>query len=245
MSSAAYTVKTPVFEGPLELLLTLIEKRKLFVSDIALSEVADDFITYVKSHPEMPVDESSQFVLVASTLVLIKSKSLLPNMKLTSEEEQSIDDLERRLKLYERFRELSLSLKALLGHTVIFAREQAMPPIRVFAPSGDMNLQSLSLAITQVLTHLPREEKNTEVKVKKVVSLEEVMGKLTARIERAMKLSFKEFTGDAGQKVDIIVSFLALLELVKQGNIDANQEEEFADISIESKQVGTPKYYYE
>jgi len=244
MSSAAYTVKTPVFEGPLELLLTLIEKRKLFVSDIALSHVADDFITYVKSHPEMPVDESSQFVLVASTLVLIKSKSLLPNMKLTSEEEQSIDDLERRLKEYERFRELSLFIKSLFGHNPIFAPEKETPNISVFAPSSDMTLENLSGAILSVIDNLPQpEKKNPEVKVKKIISLEEVMDGLKHRIERALSLSFKEFTGDTADRVHVIVSFLALLELVKEGSIDALQGDTYSDIQIESQDVSTPKYF--
>ncbi|PIR38391.1 MAG: hypothetical protein COV34_02175 [Candidatus Zambryskibacteria bacterium CG10_big_fil_rev_8_21_14_0_10_42_12] len=243
MSSAAYTVKTPVFEGPLELLLNLIEKRKLFVSDIALSEVADDFISYVKSHPEMPVDESSQFVLVASTLVLIKSKSLLPNMKLTSEEEQSIDDLERRLKEYERFRELSLFIKSLFGHNPMFAPEKEVPKISVFAPSSDMTLPNLSGAILSVIDNLPEPTtKDPHVTVKKVVSLEQVMDNLKHRIERALSLSFKEFTRDAKDRVHVIVSFLALLELVKQGNIEADQKDTYSDIHIETQDVGTPKY---
>lgn len=242
MSSAAYTVKTPVFEGPLELLLNLIEKRKLFVSDIALSTVADDFITYVKSHPEMPVDESSQFVLVASTLVLIKSKSLLPNMKLTSEEEQSIDDLEKRLKEYERFRELSLFVKSIFGVTPLFTPQKEVSKISVFAPSPDMTLENLSEAMNSVLYNLPKTETNPKVSVKKTVSLEDVMDNLKKRIERALSLSFKEFTGDATDRVHVIVSFLALLELVKQGNIDAEQQDTFSDIKIESQDIGTPTY---
>lgn len=242
MSSAAYTVKTSVFEGPLELLLNLIEKRKLFVSDIALSQVADDFISYVKTHPEMPVDESSQFVLVASTLVLIKSKSLLPNMKLTSEEEQSIDDLEKRLKEYERFRELSLFIKSIFGVTPLFAPQKEVSKISVFAPSRDMTLENLGDAMNSVLHNLPKTETNPEVKVRKVISLEEVMNNLAKRIEQALSLSFKEFTGDTADRVDVIVSFLALLELVKQGNIDAEQKETFSDIQIESQSIDTPKY---
>ena len=242
MSSAAYTVKTSVFEGPLELLLNLIEKRKLFVSDIALSQVADDFISYVKTHPEMPVDESSQFVLAASTLVLIKSKSLLPNMKLTSEEEQSIDDLEQRLKEYERFRELSLFVKSIFGVTPLFAPQKEVSKISVFAPSSDMTLDNLSDAMNSVLHNLPKTETNPEVKVRKVISLEEVMNNLSKRIERALSLSFKEFTGDTANRVDVIVSFLALLELVKQGNIDAEQKETFSNIQIESQSINTPKY---
>ncbi len=243
MSSATYTVKTPVFEGPLDLLLTLIEKRKVFVSDIALADVAEDFISYIKSHPEIPVDESAEFLIVASTLVLIKSKSLLPNMKLTSEEEESIDDLERRLKLYEKFREISGTIKELFGVNRIFTPSHNIPPVRVFAPSEEMRVPNLYTAIQDVINNLPEQAaKNPEVKVKKVISLDEMMSRLSTRIERAMKLSFKEFTGNSTEKVNIIVSFLALLELMKQGHIDAQQEGDFSDISIESQNINTPRY---
>lgn len=242
MSSAAYTVKTPIFEGPLELLLNLIEKRKLFVSDIALRDVADDFVSYVKSHPEIPVEESAEFLVVASTLVLIKSKSLLPHMKLTTEEEQSIDDLEHRLKLYERYRELSLSIGKLFGHNPIFAPENSMPQMRVFAPSPDMDILHLHGAIYDVIERLPKEKKEPEVKVRKVISLEDMMERLAERIERAVSLSFKEFTGSGEDRHTVLVSFLALLELVKQGSIDARQGKEFDDIKIESQTIATPKY---
>ena len=81
-----FQIKTEAFEGPLDLLLALIEKRKLFISDISLAEVADDFIEYIKTFDEFPVDMTANFILIASTLLLIKSKSLLPSMTLTSEE---------------------------------------------------------------------------------------------------------------------------------------------------------------
>ncbi|HVT74797.1 MAG TPA: segregation/condensation protein A, partial [Candidatus Paceibacterota bacterium] len=97
-----FTVKQERFEGPLELLLDLIEKRKLFVNDVSLSKVADDYIGYVNNLGEFPVAEGAQFVLIASTLLLIKSKSLLPTLELTTDEQASIDDLNRRLKIYER-----------------------------------------------------------------------------------------------------------------------------------------------
>lgn len=242
MSSAAYTVKTPIFEGPLELLLTLIEKRKLFVNDIALAEVADDFIAYLKSHPDIPVEEASEFVMIASALVLIKSKSLLPNMKLTHEEEESIGNLEQRLRTYERFKQLSLSIQSLFGHNRIFAPDQKIPSIKVFAPSPDMDVSHLHGAIWDIIGNLPRPEKNPEITVKKIISLEEMMQKLSGRIERAMKLSFKEFSGDSSERVHVIVSFLALLELIKQGEVDAEQHNEFEDISIESHTITTPKY---
>ncbi|MDE2172553.1 MAG: segregation/condensation protein A, partial [Patescibacteria group bacterium] len=100
-----FTVKTQTFEGPLDLLLDLIEKRKFFISDISLAKVTDDFITHIKQFENMPMGESAHFILVASTLLLIKSKSLLPELALSVEEQGDIRDLETRLKIYKRIKE--------------------------------------------------------------------------------------------------------------------------------------------
>ena len=107
-----YKIKTEVFEGPLELLLDLVEKRKLFINEISLAQVADDYIAHLKQFEKMPVDFVSNFLIVASTLILIKSKSLLPTLSLTEEETHDIDELERRLKEYQKIRELSVNIKS-------------------------------------------------------------------------------------------------------------------------------------
>ena len=111
----SYTVKTGVFEGPLDLLLDLVTKRKLFVNDVSLSQVTDDFIKYLEGHEEFPLGESAEFIVVASTLMLIKSRSLLPMIKRTDEEEESIQDLENRLVLYAKVKELATGLKNIFG----------------------------------------------------------------------------------------------------------------------------------
>ena len=98
-----YHVKTEQFEGPLDLLLSLIEKRKLFISDFSLSRVADDYISHIRTFERFPMNDVANFLLVASTLVLIKSKTLLPELDLTKEEETDIDDLKKRLALFEIF----------------------------------------------------------------------------------------------------------------------------------------------
>ena len=113
MEAQSYKVKTSVFEGPLELLLNLVEKRKLLINEVSLAKVADDFITYAKGLEKFPVAESANFILIASTLVLIKSRSLLPALALTEEEEGSVVELEQRLKIYQRTRQLSHQVAAL------------------------------------------------------------------------------------------------------------------------------------
>jgi chromatin segregation and condensation protein Rec8/ScpA/Scc1 (kleisin family) len=134
MEALKYSVKTPVFEGPLDLLLDLIEKRKLFVSDVSLSQVTDDFIAYIESHEEFPISESAEFIVVASTLMLLKSRSLLPSLELTEEEEGSIEDLERRLKIYARVKELSVEIRKIFGKQIIFEKLPSKKEVIVFSP---------------------------------------------------------------------------------------------------------------
>ncbi|HEY9480793.1 MAG TPA: ScpA family protein [Candidatus Paceibacterota bacterium] len=241
----SFTVKQEHFEGPLELLLDLIEKRKLFVNDVSLAKVADDYIEYVKTLGEFPVADSAQFVLVASTLLLIKSKSLLPTLNLTTEEQASIEDLERRLKVYERMRTLSQKIKPLFGAQVLFSRgERRLDP--VFAPDADMTLANLLDAAKRVLQNLPKREFLPKVVVDKVISLEQMIESLTKRVSESLKMSFREFSGgqkgNPTEKVNVIVSFLAMLELVKQGIINVSQERHFDDIHMETEQVGVPRY---
>jgi segregation and condensation protein A len=244
----SFTVKQEHFEGPLEVLLDLIEKRKLFVNDVSLAKVADDYIAYIRNLGEFPVADSAHFVLIASTLLLIKSKSLLPNLNLTTDEQASIDDLNRRLKLYERMRELSAKVRPMLGTNVMFARgERRLDP--VFSPDADMTLANIFVAAGRVLANLPKREFLPKVIVDKVISLEDMITDLTKRVSDTLKMSFKQFAGEKrgsdgekAEKVNIIVSFLAMLELVKQGIINVTQEKHFEDINMETEQVGVPKY---
>jgi segregation and condensation protein A len=94
-NNTIYKVKTETFEGPLDLLLSLIEKRKLFINDISLAKVADDYVSHIQSLGNFPIADSANFILIASTLLLIKSKSLLPQLTLSEEEQTNVDDLEK------------------------------------------------------------------------------------------------------------------------------------------------------
>lgn len=244
MNAMAFTVKQTHFEGPLDLLLELIEKRKLFVNDVSLAKVADDYIAYVKNLSEFPVSDSAHFVLIASTLLLIKSKSLLPTLNLTTEEQASIDDLQLRLRIYERMRSLSLSLRPLFGKHFLFARgERKLDP--VFSPDPEMTLENIFASAQQVLKNIPKREFLPKVVVDKVISLEEMITNLTERISSNFKMSFHEFSSKAGkaERVHVIVSFLAMLELVKQGVISVSQENHFEDIHMETEAVpSVPRY---
>jgi segregation and condensation protein A len=240
-----FKVRVGEFEGPLELLLDLVEKRKLHISDISLSQVADEFIEHIKSFEEFPMSDSADFILVASTLLLIKSKSLLPNLDLTPEEKGNIEDLENRLADYKKYKELSLGLGKIFGNFLYFAKEK---PIRlnsvIFFPTNDITLASLKNALAETLQNIPKKiETLPKLTVTKIISLEEMVDRLTDRIKNSLRTSFKDFSNmGKAEKVDVIVSFLAMLELVKQGSVRVIQEKHFEDIQIENENTGIPTY---
>ncbi len=243
IANTTYKVKTESFEGPLDLLLSLIEKRKLFINDISLSKVSDDYVAYIQTMGNFPIADSADFILIASTLLLIKSKSLLPNLTLTEEEEGDIENLELRLKIYQRMRELSKHVKDKFGDKIIFSAQprKAEP---VFSPDESMTATNFYQAIKNAICNLPKPEKSLpKVVVKKIISLEETIENLTKRIQSSFKMSFREFSKFGQQeKVNVIVSFLAMLELVKQGVVRVNQERRTDDIQMESGSVGVPHY---
>lgn len=238
-----FKVKVGEFEGPLDLLLNLIEKRKLHISQVSLAQVADDYVAYLKSEDDgQSMEAMANFIMVASTLMLIKSLALLPGLQLNEEEKSDISNLEDRLKQLQRVRELSLHVKERLGKEIIFTQTERSKKVTVFAPTDEIKIPNLLTAIKELIKNLPKVEAIPEKVIRKVVSLEEVISDLAKRVGQAMKMSFKDFVKDKADKVNIIVSFLGMLELVKQGAINIEQKAHFEDINMESKDVGVPRY---
>ncbi|HAS80527.1 TPA: hypothetical protein DD445_00760 [Candidatus Nomurabacteria bacterium] len=244
-----YQIKTKSFEGPFHLLLSLIEERKFFINDLSLAQVTEDYLNYLKKLQE---DESflrdkktfeiSNFIVVAATLVLIKSKSLLPNLSLTSEEESDISILEDRLKLYELYTKLGGHVKDMFGEKIIFAPLERKNDVLIFLPDDQITKESMMTFAHDVLDKIPKKVFLPKVEVKKVMSIEEMIDKLTERIEGALKMSFKDFSGaikTREEKVVVIVGFLAMLELIRQGILHAVQENNFEDIMIEKQELIT------
>lgn len=240
--TSSYSIKTEVFEGPLPLLLSLIEKRKLLINDISLAKVADDFIGHMKTLADLPREEVANFILVASTLILIKSRSLLPNLEITEEEKGNIDDLEARLRLYKIAKDLGIIVKDKFGRNISLFPNGRKITEPVFTPSQDGGLDNLLNAIKSVISELPKKEFIPEAIVRKMISIEEMMDNLLERITSGLKMSFKDFVGDKKDKVNIIVGFLAMLELVKQGAIEATQADDSDDIALEPKDLAVPQY---
>ncbi len=243
METETYKVKTANFEGPFGVLLNLIEERKLFINEISLTEVTEDYLNYLsrlQNEGYLLKDKQSQeissFIVVAATLILIKSKSLLPNLNLTLEEESDISNLEERLKLYELYSKFAGHIKNMFGQKIIFAPLERKNDVLIFLPDDQITKENMMTFARDALGRIPKKVFLPKVEVKKVMSIEEMIDKLTDRIQSSLQMSFKEFSGVAKtreEKVVVIVGFLAMLELVRQGILQVAQENIFEDIIIE------------
>jgi segregation and condensation protein A len=238
--SEGWNVRAGNFEGPFGLLLGLIEKRKLHISDISLAQVTEDYLAHITNIGEKNPAEVSSFLLVASTLLLIKSKSLLPNLNLTNEEEGDIKNLEDRLRLYEIFTKLGLDIKKDFGKKMIFGAEEKKHTNIIFLPDERITRESMMAFARGAVGAMPKKVFLPQVEVRKVISIEEMISNLTERIQKSLTMSFKEFAGRGAtreEKVVVIVGFLAMLELVKQGILNAIQENNYEDITIERQEA--------
>ncbi len=255
--SQQYIYKTENFEGPLDILLSLIEKRKLLINQISLSVITEDFIDFIKSmdqDDEFYLKHKTQFLSIASVLLLIKSKSLLPNLETTSEENVEIEDLERRLKILTLMREYGQKIELIFNKKSLYFQGNFKKDIVIFTPSDDINFSNIKESIYKVISKIPKIEKEVEkVKIKKTVSIEEMMNTLSQRIKGAFNMKFTTFSGGVKKvfkdeeefrdhKRHIAVSFLALLELIKQNMILAEQGDLFQEIDLQSTKVNTPEY---
>lgn len=231
-----YILKHEKFEGPLDVLLGLIQEHKLSINEISLGQVTDDFIEYLKrlqadARPDQEI--LAEFLVIASQLLLIKSRSLLPGFQVSPEEEQSIAELEERLAEYQRLKELAKEVGRLAkGGPKSFAREAFADMPTVFYPPKKFTIAMFREAFSAVLETIPKIEKLVEEKIRKIISLEEKIKELRGLLQGKVERAFSEIVSGAKEKVEIIVSFLAVLELTKQKLISVDQERPFGDIRI-------------
>ncbi len=241
-----FKIKTEVFEGPLDLLLSLIEKRKLLINEISLAKITDGYLEYIKLINENAIGDRAEFIVIASTLLLIKSRSLLPGLTLSDEEEQNIADLEDRLKIYQKIKELGETIKKSYGRKILFEKIFRKDSNVIFSPHQKITIESLYASMKDVVGRIPVKTMEPKVMIKKIISIEEMIERLTERIQKTLKMSFKDFSGGKAasreQKIETIVGFLAMLELFKQGILDVKQDSTFGNIEIQNSKVDIPQY---
>jgi len=243
-------LKTENFEGPVGLLLDLIERKKMPISEVSLAAISGQFLDYLKTFENLPYADTASFIETASILMLIKSRSLLPQMEISEEERQSIEELEKRLDIYKFIRDVSGAIKNIYGKNPMFARESFANLDALFGVKpANLSLENVLEAARSVISFFPEKESLPQVKIGRIIKLEEKISELARRIQDNIQTCFSDFSGlayrQAGQnkcgksreelnemKTEIIVSFLALLELVKRGIAMAEQENAFGNINV-------------
>lgn len=222
-----------LFEGPLDLLLDLIEKEKLDITEVSLAQVADQFLEYLKSVQEIGPSNLADFLLVAGKLILIKSKALLPMLELEKEEEEDIEELKARLKEYQKFKEISKKIKELANRKEKFFSRQSYSGMQaIFCPPKNITMFDLQEALETVLNKLPEIETIVKRAMGNVVSIKDRIEHIRESLVLRIEMTFKEATVGTKSKIEIIITFLAMLELVRKSIIVVEQVEIFGDIKI-------------
>jgi len=230
----SYQVQTAVFQGPLDLLLQLIENAELDITKLSLAKVTDQYLSYMKNMEEKEPEEVSAFMIIAAKLIQIKSEALLPRPPRREEgEEDPGDALARQLLAYKRYKEIAdlLANREKEGlHT--FTRTSTEKFKRENIDFGGVSVNDLLRIARQAMEKAHDAEAINTVVSTPEVTVEDKIQLFTRKLKRNGRLSFFEVLGDRYTKVDVIVSFLALLEVVKRSFIRVEQKELFDDIVL-------------
>jgi len=233
-----FNIQTEKFSGPLDLLLRLIEERNLEITDISLSNVTNEYLEYIKQ-AESNSNELADFLVIASTLILIKSKAILPTLELSQEETEEILDLKERLIIYKIFKEKSQYILELSKQkNYLFSHQPFSNVETIFSPPKNLTLEMFEKAFVEVLDLYQQEKIILPTKkVKILVNLKERINNLLSIFKTKDKCSFKEISGNTEDKINIVVTFLAILHLAKDGFITLNQDNNFGEIGIVSNEI--------
>lgn len=249
METSVINVKLETFEGPLDLLLHLIEKNKMDIFDIPIVEITAQYMAYIAEMQRQDMNVMSEFLVMAATLLAIKSKMLLPPDE-TEEDEEYVDpraELVEQLLEYKMYKSISYELRdRQIDAEQVFYRKKDLPkevlsyepPVNLDELVSDLTLGELSRIFEQVLKRQdnrldPIRSKFGNIK-KEEVTLEEKLRYVAAYAARHKHFSFRHLLEEQHTKMDVIVTFLSILELMKAGKILIFQEKTFDDIAIET-----------
>lgn len=240
--------KLEKFEGPLDLLLHLIEKNKVNIYDIPIAEITDQYMEYVRQMDEENLDVVSEFLVMAATLLDIKARMLLPKeVNEEGEEEDPRAELVMRLLEYKKYRLMSEELKDMeSGADRVFYKDPTIPPeVKEYAEPVDLDKLLDGVTLTKLQKIFESVMKRQQDKIDPVrstfgtikkdpVSLEDKITSVLGYARKHRKFSFRQMLEKQNDKTEVVVTFLALLELMRVGKIHLTQEHLFDDMCIES-----------
>jgi segregation and condensation protein A len=229
-------IKTKHFEGPLDLLLSLIEQRQLDITTIALADVTEQFLQYIKQLTNIDPTTLADYLAIAAKLLVIKSKAILPSLELENEEEDAGVDLESKLLLYKQFKKVAKFLKQQDNRRKqSWSRTLTFEEKINFFPDPSVTPETLHKSMLKILSSLKELDNLPKAKIKEAISIQEKIDHLQGQLSNQIETKLSDLIKHAKNKDEIIVTFLALLELIKQRLFSAEQETLFAEVVIKKQ----------
>ncbi len=234
-----YAIKLDNFEGPLDLLCHLVDKNKMDINQIKISEITDQYIDYINKMQELNLDVTSEFILMASTLLFIKSKSLLPK-QVEDEAELTEEELVHRIIEYKKYKEISKKLKELYQ---VYSKRFYKVPDKIELPARKLEQNYSKDLIEQSYKNLV--EKNKSKINKNAINIEKIAITETVTVTSKVKDIFKELikkprfifsklcSAKKYTRLETVTAFSGILELTRRNKIKAQQERNFGDIIVE------------
>ncbi len=234
-----YQVALPVFEGPLDLLLHLIERQELDITKVSLAQVTHQYLDYLARISERNPEDLADFLVVAAKLLLIKSRMLLPQPPAPppAEEEDVGDDLVRQLVEYKKFKDIARWLKEIeeCGQQA-YIRLPGPPPVEPVVDLGEVTLDELLAAMREALDLKPPLPSVNNTVAPITITIADQMALIERRTAGSRRVRFRQLLEDAENRIEIIVTLLALLEMVKQLRVRMRQDRLFGEIYIEGRE---------
>lgn len=229
-----FTITTPHFDGPFQVLLAMIEEKKLSVSDVTLAHIAEQFFAYIEKHDTMPIYELADFLYIASKLLYAKSRALSESVMPSLVEDEGGIPLVARLRMYQAFVEATGPIKTRFerGDGGFWGRISAPAMEPGFHPPSTLHTDLLHDTMNKIMERIEKVVALPETTVKQVISLKEKIDSIKETLKKISSTKLSQLIGE-GNAEEVVVSFLALLELVKQNEITVNQENLFDDVMIQ------------
>lgn len=230
-----YTVHTPVYEGPLDLLLNLIEHAELDITSVSLAMVTDQYLVYINSLEQINADEISAFLVIAAKLLQIKSEALLPRPPVREAgEEDTGQSLVDQLRLYKRFKEIGVWIYARQQNNLrTYLRIAPPPKVEAKLDLSNLTLEKLIAAAKEAFAKESAKKPLGDVIAPPRITIREKIDLIAKMMKEVEHSTFQTLLTEGASRLEIVVTFLAMLELVKRYRIHAHQEGLFGDIEID------------
>ncbi len=232
--STAYSVQLQVFEGPLDLLLELIERAELDITKVALAQVTDQYLAYLRQMPERDLADLASFLVVAARLLQIKSEALLPRPPQREPgEEDPGEALARQLIAYKKYKQIShLLAERERAGLRCYLRLAPPPALPTRLDLSGVTVDDLRRALLAAMTPAPHNPPLSDVVAAPQVRIRDQIRLIVAAIRTRGKTTFRRLLRKVRSRLEVVVTFLAVLELVKQRKVVASQERLFGDIEL-------------